>query len=408
MITKIEVVNYRTCLRTSFSPHPQLSVLIGPNGSGKTNLLHAITILKQLSTETRFGRGPQDVPTVSSRIAVTFALSQGEARLVADVKTFSDENNRDVIVGSRQRWHLRDITPPRRPLTLPLAAALYAQGSARQESLFAHEIVYWPQHNVRAIQGVPREAWSLIRAVADFLAQMQYYGASQFTNPARTAVSFEIEEGEGSLRRHRTSGQAAFLSNLYSQQKRADPGYSQFLEIVGPKGLHLIDDITFQEIPTSSINYSVQVGGKVVQQTRSKMLIVPQLTVGTQTLSPNQLSEGTYRTLALLFYLTTQPSTLILLEEPEVCIHHGLLNSILEVIKVHSREKQIILSSHSEFVLDHVAPENVFSVAFRQDRGTEVKGIAASLSRSALDALRDYLRTEGNLGEYWRSGGLDE
>jgi len=408
MITNIEVVNYRTCLRTKFAPHPQLSVLIGPNGSGKTNLLHAITILKQLSTEARFGRGPQDVPTVSSRITVTFALAGTEVRLLADVKTFSDENNRDVIIYSRQRWHLPGITPPRRPLTIPLVAALYAHGSARQQALFGHDFVYWSQRNAMAVQAIPREAWSLVRSVAEFLSQMQYYSASQFTNPARTAVSFEIEEGEGLPRRQRLSGHSAFLSDLYTQRNRADSGYSQFLDIVGPKGLHLIDHIEFQEIPTSSINYSVQVGGKVVQQTRAKMLIVPQLTVGKQTLSPNQLSEGTFRTLALIFYLTTQPSTLILLEEPEVCVHHGLLNSILGVVKVHSREKQIILSSHSEFVLDHVAPENVFSVSFRQDRGTEVKGIASSLSRSALEALREYLRTEGNLGEYWRSGGLDE
>jgi len=404
MITKLEVTNYRTCVKTAFEPHPRLSVLIGPNGSGKTNFLHAIALLKQLANEQRFAVGQRDLPTVTSRIVVHFAHAQGSIRFVADVKTFTDENNRDVIVDSRQRWYIPGVTKPRRPIALPLLVARYSQAQA--EAL-TRDYYYLRARGFAHVHSVPQKAWSAIRSVAGFLSHIQYYGASQFTNPAGCAVSFEIEEGERFQRRQRTAGHASFLSDLYEQFKRNNAGYREFLEIVGPQGVHLVDDITFQEIPTSSINYSVQAGGRVGQQTRSKLLIIPQLTVGKQTLSPNQLSEGTFRTLTLLFYLTTQASTLLLLEEPEVCVHHGLLASILEIIKAHTRDKQIFVSSHSEVVLDHVEPENVFQVTFDQDRGTQVQSVAKSLSPQSLIALKEYLRTEGNLGEYWMSGGLE-
>ncbi len=52
----------------------------------------------------------------------------------------------------------------------------------------------------------------------------------------------------------------------------------------------------------------------------------------------------------------------MILEEPEVCIHHGLLDSILDLILESSEKKQIIISTHSDFVLDKLDPENVFMV----------------------------------------------
>ena len=59
------------------------------------------------------------------------------------------------------------------------------------------------------------------------------------------------------------------------------------------------------------------------------MLVVPQFVIGTNALSPNDFSEGTFKTITLLFYLMTEKSSALLIEEPEVCVHHGLLSSIV-------------------------------------------------------------------------------
>jgi len=196
---------------------------------------------------------------------------------------------------------------------------------------------------------------------------------------------------------------------MYSAQRdESNTRYRQFVDIVGQKGLRLIDELTFREVPTSSVDYSVRVGGKVEVRKRHKLLVIPQFRIGKQTLSPNQLSEGTFKTLSLLFHVITEDSTALLIEEPEVCVHHGLLSSILELIKSSSRHKQMILSTHSDYVLDHVAPENVYRVTFDRSVGTVVRHIRKTMTAKEFSALREYLEQVGNLGEYWREGGLGD
>jgi predicted ATPase len=104
----------------------------------------------------------------------------------------------------------------------------------------------------------------------------------------------------------------------------------------------------------------------------------------------------------------TEEGTALLIEEPEVCVHHGLLSSILELIKSYSRRKQMILSTHSDYVLDHVKPENVYRVTFEKSVGTVARHIQNTMTAKELSALRQYLEQEGNLGEYWREGGLGD
>ena len=94
-------------------------------------------------------------------------------------------------------------------------------------------------------------------------------------------------------------------------------------------------------------------------------------------------------------------------EEPEVCIHHGLLSSIIELLKRYSRQKQIVISTHSDYILDQCETRHVYSVKRHKEQGTIVKHIESSLPARDLAALRNYLNHEGNLGEYWKHGGLE-
>jgi recombinational DNA repair ATPase RecF len=72
VLKRVAIENYRSCLRTSIDIHPNLSVLIGPNSSGKTNILQAIMLLNKMVQETRFRRPRLGGITVSSRVKAVF------------------------------------------------------------------------------------------------------------------------------------------------------------------------------------------------------------------------------------------------------------------------------------------------------------------------------------------------
>src|SRR5579871_1419240 len=110
MIEKLVIRNYRSCLDTSISFQPDLSVLIGPNGSGKTNVLQAILLLKKLADERperSYHRRPSE-PLDETHITVDFQFDNKRANLVADVQLDTDEGNSDVILSSQNTWHAKD------------------------------------------------------------------------------------------------------------------------------------------------------------------------------------------------------------------------------------------------------------------------------------------------------------
>lgn len=409
MIKKIKVENYRSCLNTGFELQPQLSVLIGPNGSGKTNILNAILLLRKLAKEEDeayyFRERP---PTAQCKIKVWFNVDGKNIILTAVIHTYTDENNKDVIVSSRQTWYVKDFTGSAKRIVMPLWVGRHIDDKrfirrrvrlhSRRGSIFEHRY---------ELGDLPEALARTFSLIAKYVSDMRYYSASQFTNPANCPVSFEIEkEGERS-RGLGLQGHAKFLFDLYTEFKSKSTGYIQFFNIIGPDGIGLIDNIDFKEMLTSSIDYSVRSGGKVKQRKRDKILVIPQFKIGRHELSPNQLSEGTFKTITLLFYLITEASSILLVEEPEVCVHHGLLSSIIELIKTYSTDKQIIISTHSDFVLDQVLPKNVYKVSSSSGQGTKVSHIPRTMSKPELEALRVYLDSEGNLGEYWRHGALE-
>ena len=400
------VRGFRSCKDTSFSPTPNITALIGLNGSGKTSFLQALTLLRT-ATRQRLIRDQNDSSATRCQIEAGFKIDQKTIYYRADFLFRTNERRgRDEIIELTEKWNFKELKWRQKWIPLPWLGSrdfyrrVYADGTLRL--LQAPTLGFNPQ------QKIPRRVIDAIEQIRGFCDDINYYSASQFTNPTLAPTSIEIDDDGDLISSPREPNHAQLLFDLFNLYQKKDGQYESFQSLVGKQGLHLIDKITWKSIQFSYPNYEVRSGGKLERKQRERKLIVPTIHMGISRLSFNQLSEGTFRTLALLFYVITRESTLLLLEEPEVCVHHGLLNSVIEIIKDFSDRKQIVFSTHSEAVVDQLLPDEIRLVQNNQKRGTTVKPLSKTISAKGYRALKDYLEHTGTLGEYWRAAGFVE
>jgi ABC-type lipoprotein export system ATPase subunit len=413
-LRSFEIDTYRSCLRTKFTLHDELTGLIGVNGSGKSNILNALTLLKKIYRS----RPPTRDMAPSSRskchIRAEIEHQNKTLWIKGDVEYETDERNVDEVYSADLRFNFREFTGYSNWLSIPIQFLSYSRqfvvvpDEPRLETAQMTLFRYFPFRGSGAYNAVrrSRKIRQLLLDIADFFDGINYYSASQFSDVSQCPVSIELEENRP-LRRFRGVRHEQFILDLYKSFKADDTQYRRYLNTVSEDGIGLVDKIGFTEVDMPSHSYEVKIGGKITKFERNRHLIVPRFTINNADLSPNQLSEGTFKTLALVYYILTDDSRLLLIEEPEVCVHHGLLSSVISLIEVQSKQKQIVMSTHSDFVLDHLQPENLVLVKRSPEKGTIAKPLNRSMSKNHYESLRVYLKESGNLGEYWKEGGFD-
>jgi hypothetical protein len=111
------------------------------------------------------------------------------------------------------------------------------------------------------------------------------------------------------------------------------------------------------------------------------------------------MSDGTVRFLAhLLVVFGASRPPLVCFEEPENFIHPHSLELLAHVLKKASARSQILLSTHSPYLLNFLEPEDVMIVE-KHDGATQ-----ASRPKDP-GAIKEALKTLG-LGEMWYTGSL--
>jgi len=116
-------------------------------------------------------------------------------------------------------------------------------------------------------------------------------------------------------------------------------------------------------------------------------------------LSGIRISDGTLKFLCLLAVLFhPNPAPLVCIEEPELGLHPDALRLVAEVLAEASLHTQLIVTTHSESLIDALTdrPESVLVCEHDFDNGTQFK-------RYSCDELDEWLE-HYTLGELWRKG----
>jgi predicted ATP-dependent endonuclease of OLD family len=129
--------------------------------------------------------------------------------------------------------------------------------------------------------------------------------------------------------------------------------------------------------------------------------------VNDQWLTWNQLSDGTKR----MFYIITEvtfANNVVLLEEPELGIHPDQLRKLLSFLREQAETKQIIITTHSPQVLNALKSDEldrIIIARYEKEAGTKLY----HLTEAEMEHARSYMHDEGLfLSDYWVYSGFEK
>jgi predicted ATP-dependent endonuclease of OLD family len=389
VLKSVEIVNYRSCVKTKIDFKNSLTALIGPNGVGKSNIFNAINLLSQIR-RTAFGRPYARQALYHSKINATISQDQTDYKFKIDFFYDTNEYNVEKV----EYVKVRVGNGSEKPIKWKEVDSDYYRllDSVRYRASRITEKV-----TIRDKQ---------IGAIFHYLNRLELYNATQFSDPTRCPIAIELDDD--SYRISAKSSHELFLYHLYNTYRFSPDIFKRYLQTVGKGGIGLIDGIQFLPLRIPNSSFKIRAGGKIQKLEVKKTMIVPSIIIDGLKLSPNQLSEGSFKSLALIFYILNSRRSLLIIEEPEVCVHHGLLSSIVDLLKFSSTERQILMSTHSDYILDKLKPENLVLIKKRSKEGTKASQLDKSMSANDFRALKSYLNSQGNLGEFWKEGGFED
>lgn len=428
-IKSINIKNYRSCQKSLISIDNDLTCLIGINGSGKTNILNSILLLKKI-IKFRYFERDEDNNSNTTELDVNLLLNNKTIYLKCFFQLDLDENGIDLVNNVSIDWNFKEFIDLDTWISLPCvmikSIGILDESTSNNVFLSNNTVKSKTENDKKRVvlsindnsyRGLVPEILTMeqiekiitiINSVYLFFSGINYYSASAFSDPSKCSSSLEIADNRYRRRFIYRYNHDNFIFDLYEIYKNKNDLFKIYLNLVDKSGIGLVDTIDFKEVDFPVSNIVVKSPVNIENNGKNRLFIVPNFVIDDINLSPNQLSEGTFKTLALIFYILNDNSKLLLIEEPEVCIHHGLLTSVIELIISQSKRKQIIISTHSDFVLDKLKPENIILVKKSLKNGTIAKPLTKSLSKNEFSALKKYLNNEGNLGEYWKEGGFED
>jgi len=107
------------------------------------------------------------------------------------------------------------------------------------------------------------------------------------------------------------------------------------------------------------------------------------------------LSDGTINVTALLIALYFEEKDIIIVEEPERNMHPHLISKLMDMMKDASKNKQIIVTTHSSEVVKHAGLENILLVS--RDKG----GFSTISRPGEKEEVKIFLENELGLDELY-------
>jgi len=364
-LKRVRIRDYKSIATADVELGP-LTVLVGRNGSGKSNFLdalrfvadglqtsldHAIKSRGGFNSLRKSGFGPSR----SFAIALEVMLPGGQTAAY-ELEVAERANGGFLIPRELLRIESAD--------RIVLASYEIEAGRMVKASIEHMSPGFPDRLYLVSASGFPQ-----FRAVYDFLASMGFYNL----NP-ETMRELQTPDAGGML--HRDGGNiASVIARLRRDQPESVERILSYLTLVTP-GIE-----GFGEFPLGS---------------RETIFF---LQTFQQSFFAESMSDGTLRALGILVAVIptadrSSSASLVGIEEPETALHPAAAGALMDALREASSHTQILVTSHSPDLLDQVSldTDRLFAVVWRE--GTTV---VATIDGASREAIRSHLYTPGEL-----------
>ena len=392
LIKSLHLKNILSFRETELDLQP-LNVLIGANGSGKSNLIDVIALLQAVPGDLvgflrRNGPTEDWVWKGAGREETPFQLANVEARfdnpghpfgyqlelMIQNDRVHSLAERLDMIAGDCKYAYEKPFFQS-------------SNGSVRLWPTRPDgTLADWDDDPVQMDIPHGKSVLSEIRSPAEYPALTE---TARMLSAIRVYRGWEVGRDSPVRRPQRTDGDPNFLEEDFSNlalvvndllSRRLEPSLDSYL----------------QRFYESYESLHPRIFGNTIE------LIVNE-TGMSSALPASRLSDGTIRFIALLAILChPNPPPLICIEEPEIAMHPDSQDLVVQLLKRASERTQLIVTTHSPWLIDRLSATPDHVVVCERDRhpayGTKFK----RFTRKELD---DWLEDQP-LGEVWMAGAM--
>ncbi len=383
----------------SFGPNEEafelepLNVLIGPNASGKSNLIEALSILhaapRDLQAPTREGGGVREwmwkgeLDPQFATVEATLPFLNSFERKMRPIRyrlAFNETGGRFLLHGEaveskeplcagEDKPHIYFLN--RSEFKHALVEVADPPGNIDNQKQLRREEI--ESNNSILAQRKDPLSYPEISYLARAFEQMRFYRGWNFGRQAPVRLP------------QRTDGRQNFLLEDASNLALV---LNDMMNRPGLKGQLLEHMRNFYPL-IEDINTGI-IGGTVQVYFHEKGLH--------EAIPATRLSDGSLQYLCLLAVLCHPgPPTVICIEEPELGLHPDIIPEVGKLLIEASKRSQIFVTTHSDILVDSLSevPEAVV-VCEKVDGATQLRRLDG-------ESLREWLK-DYSLGELWTSG----
>lgn len=444
MITKIFIDGFRSLKDFTLELNEGLNILVGPNGSGKTNIISFFEFLGNL-LEMNVADAVSNSGGLSScftKIGENKIRSEMEVKIYGNIELSTRRHlfyifsfrikimTEDVIAYSRQRIKCRIRTVRTTQKNIPNDFDLDVETKS-EDGLSAEVLVH--ELNRKKIKtdlflgskrAIPKEQVikyykdyceryfiaeeSLIITLRVLFEQWRNIYADLNAGRIFNIIPSSVKIPEDSAKEPRINNDGTGLyATLYALNKpKGQSKYGKnriaFLRrrTRGYIGKVKIDDIEkYLRLANDSI-LNLKVFNNAFDN-QLQVHFVIKSGDGKTVLPLSAMSDGTIKWLALITVILTRES-IFSIEEPENYLHPLMQQEIVNLMREHlSKEQFILMSTHSETILNNAFPKEIIVVCFKNGRTSAARPNNA-------DIIMDEIQKTGfGLGYYYIAGNLE-